>query len=129
MFVKFDINGKIEAWALQESVEDIRPSGDGFEPLPIEVAKEDLHYLIKRDGTIQVDENRKAADKQKSNDLQSIARLKAELEKIKEDIEQVLMFHMQRDDLLEKQARAAAIVNELRVLEGKGPREIKEEIL
>lgn len=62
-------------------------------------------------------------------DLKEIFRLKAELERIKEDIEQVLMFHMQRDDLPEKQARAAEIVNKLRALEGKEPRGIKEEIL
>lgn len=60
-------------------------------------------------------------------DLKEIFRLKAELERIKEDIEQVLMFHMQRDDLPEKQARAAEIVNEIRVLEGKAPREVKGE--
>lgn len=54
--------------------------------------------------------------------------LKAELEKIKEDIEQET-FGLVRDDFAEKKARAAEIVNELRVLEGKEPREIKPRIL
>ncbi len=50
--------------------------------------------------------------------------LKAELEKIKEDIEQE-NFGLIRDDFAEKKARAAEIINELRVLEGKQPREVK----
>ena len=53
--------------------------------------------------------------------------LKLELVKIKEDIEQEV-FGIVRDDYAEKKARAAAIVNELRVLEGKMPREVKSEI-
>lgn len=55
------------------------------------------------------------------------AELKAELEKIKEDIEQEA-FGLVREDFAEKKARAAAIVNELRVLEGKEPREVKETV-
>lgn len=50
--------------------------------------------------------------------------LKAELEKIKEDIEQEA-FGLVRDDFAEKKSRAAEIVNELRVLEGKAPREVR----
>ena len=56
------------------------------------------------------------------------AELKAELEKVKEDIEQV-EYGLVRDDYAEKKARAAEIINELRVLEGKEPREINVEIL
>lgn len=52
------------------------------------------------------------------------AELKAELEKIKEDIEQET-FGLVRDDFAEKKARAAQIINELRVLEGKQPREVR----
>lgn len=48
---------------------------------------------------------------------------KAELAKIKEDIEQEV-FGLVRDDFAEKKARAAEIINELRVLEGKVPREV-----
>lgn len=51
--------------------------------------------------------------------------LKAELAKIKEDIEQEA-FGLVRDDFAKKKARAAEIVNELRVLEGKEPREVRE---
>lgn len=50
--------------------------------------------------------------------------LKTELEKIKEDIEQET-FGIVRSDFAEKKARAAQIVNELRVLEGKEPREVR----
>lgn len=53
-----------------------------------------------------------------------ISELKSELEKIKEDIEQEI-FGLMRDDYAQKKARAAEIVNELRVLEGKDPREIR----
>lgn len=55
-----------------------------------------------------------------------IIELKAELSKIKEDIEQEA-FGLVRDDFAEKKARAAEIINELRVLEGKEPRAIKAE--
>ena len=55
-----------------------------------------------------------------------IHNLKAELAKIKEDIEQEA-FGLVRDDYAEKKARAAEIINELRVLEGKEPREVKNE--
>ena len=56
------------------------------------------------------------------------AELKAELAKVKEDIEQV-EYGLVRNDYAEKKARAAEIINELRVLEGKEPREIRTEIL
>ena len=55
---------------------------------------------------------------------QSIFNLKAELDKIKEDVEQEA-FGLVRGDYAEKKARAAEIINELRVLEGKQPRAIK----
>lgn len=57
---------------------------------------------------------------------QQIIELKAQLAKIKEDIEQET-FGLVRDDYADKKARAAEIINELRVLEGKEPREIKTE--
>lgn len=53
----------------------------------------------------------------------SIQALKAELSKIKEDIEQEA-FGLVRNDYPEKKVRAAEIVNELRILEGKEPRKI-----
>lgn len=54
----------------------------------------------------------------------NIFKLKSELAKIKEDIEQET-FGLVRDDYAEKKARAAEIINELRVLEGKEPREVQ----
>lgn len=57
---------------------------------------------------------------------QRYTQLKTELAKIKEDIEQET-FGLVRNDYTEKKARAAEIINELRVLEGKEPRAIKTE--
>lgn len=57
-------------------------------------------------------------------DRKRSAELKAELSKIKEDIEQEA-FGLVRDDFAEKKARAAEIINELRVIEGKEPRELR----
>jgi len=51
--------------------------------------------------------------------------LKTELAQIKEDIEQEA-FGLVRDDFAAKKAQAAEIVNELRVLEGKTPREVRK---
>lgn len=50
--------------------------------------------------------------------------LKEELDKIMEDIGQEQLGFV-RDDYAVKKARAAEIINELRVLEGKEPREVK----
>ena len=58
------------------------------------------------------------------NALKAI-QLKAELAQLKEDIEQE-NFGLVRDDFAKKKARAAEIINELRVLEGKKPREVKQ---
>ena len=43
--------------------------------------------------------------------------LKSELGKIKEDVEQVPLFDMKRDDFEEKQQRCREIIEELRKLE------------
>lgn len=59
--------------------------------------------------------------------VENIRELKAELAKIKEDIEQEI-FGLVRNDYTEKKARAAEIINELRVLEGKEPRKLFREI-
>lgn len=53
-----------------------------------------------------------------------ISHLKIELSQIKEDIEQEA-FGIVRDDFAEKKARAAEIINEIRVLEKKEPREVQ----
>lgn len=63
----------------------------------------------------------KRSDEQVAADR--IRALKSELEKVKEDIEQEA-FGLVRDDFAERKARAAEIVNELRVLEGKEPRQV-----
>lgn len=55
-----------------------------------------------------------------------ISELKAELEKVMEDIQQEQLGFV-RNDYAEKKVRAAEIINELRVLEGKEPRKIKTE--
>lgn len=65
---------------------------------------------------------------QKIADNKHHAELKAELAKIKEDIEQEI-FGLVRDDYEVKKARAAEIVNELRVIEGKEPREVRPSVL
>ncbi len=66
------------------------------------------------------------AELKKRADDKRHAELKAELAKIKEDIEQE-RFGIVRDDYPEKKARAAEIINELRVLEGKEAREVNVE--
>lgn len=71
-------------------------------------------------------EEYKALERAYLNERLVLARasaLKEELAKIKEDIEQET-FGLVRSDYAEKKARACEIVNELRVLEGKEPREI-----
>ncbi len=61
-------------------------------------------------------------EKQRKAEISRV--LKAELERIKEDIEQEI-FGLVRGDYAEKKARAAEIVNALRVLEGKEPRTVR----
>lgn len=56
-------------------------------------------------------------------DRKRYAELKAELVKVMEDIGQEPI-GIVRDDYAEKKVRAAEIINELRVLEGKQPREV-----
>ena len=116
MFVKFDEKGKFDRMSYEEQ--------EGYDSVSDDLYL-DMLFLVKQNGKISVD----TMAKMQAENTPQIFRLKSELEKIKEDIEQVLMFHMQRDDLPEKQARAAEIVNEIRILEGKEPREVKEEIL
>ena len=66
-------------------------------------------------------------NKRKTNaeNLKKIAELKLELVPIKEDVEQVELFGMVRDDYEEKKQRCAEIVNEIRTLMGKEPRKIE----
>ena len=55
--------------------------------------------------------------------LRRIFKLKAELVKVMEDIQQEQL-GIVRDDYAEKRVRAAELINELRVLEGKEPRAV-----
>ena len=64
-----------------------------------------------------------AAELQKIADDKRHAELKTELAKVMEDIEQEQL-GIVRDDYAEKKQRAAQIINELRILEGKTPRSI-----
>lgn len=59
----------------------------------------------------------------KQKKAESIKVLKAELAKVMEDIEQEQL-GIVRDDYAEKRAKAAEIINGLRVLEGKAPRKV-----
>lgn len=73
---------------------------------------------------IQVYISYTAEELKKIADNKRHAELKEELEKVKEDIEQET-FGIVRVDFAEKKARAAQIINELRVLEGKEPRKVQ----
>lgn len=48
------------------------------------------------------------------NNLSQIVTLKNQLQKYKEDVEQVLLFDMKRDDFEEKKQRCREIIEELR---------------
>lgn len=73
-------------------------------------------------GGVLIEERCKEDTSEEINALKAV-QLKAELAKVKEDIEQET-FGIVRDDYALKKARAAEIINELRVLEGKEPREV-----
>ncbi len=104
---------------------EILPNGStqNFKPLISEAVEAKEAYDEYEDIQVFVpyteEELKKRADEKRHSEL------KAELEKIKEDIEQE-MFGIVRSDFAEKKARASEIVNELRILEGKEPREVKE---
>lgn len=54
---------------------------------------------------------------QKEQVMREIASLKQELQYTKEDVEQITLFGMQRDDYEQKKARCVEIIERLRVLE------------
>jgi len=54
---------------------------------------------------------------QKEQVMHEIASLKQELQYTKEDVEQITLFGMQRDDYEQKKARCVEIIERLRVLE------------
>ena len=100
----------------------------------VEVSDEDYeklkrHELCWRDGVLvpytkTAEELAEQQEQAKAREAtQQIAALKTELVKVLEDVEQEQL-GIVRDDYVEKRQRAAEIINELRVLEGKAPREI-----
>lgn len=113
MFVKFDEKGKFDRMSYEEQ--------EGYDSVSDDLYS-DMLFLVKQNGKISVN----TTAKMQAENYPQIFRLKAELEKIKEDIEQET-FGIQRNDYTAKKARAAEIVNEIRVLEGKAPREVKGE--
>ena len=64
LFVKFDENGKLVSFARFNRLNEIKPSAEGFEQTE-DVSDEDILYLIKKDGVIQIDEERKTVDAEK----------------------------------------------------------------
>lgn len=99
------LNGSTQTWKkLETSAVKAKEAYDEYEDIQV--------YVRYTEAELKERANRKRS-----------AQLKAELSKIKEDIEQEA-FGLARDDYAEKKARAAEIINELRVLEGKEPREV-----
>lgn len=100
------LNGSTQTWkVLAKPAVEAKEAYDQYEDIDVYVRYTEAELKVRRD---------------KARSLE----LKAELAKIKEDIEQEI-FGIVRDDFATKKARAAEIINELRVLEGKEPREVK----
>lgn len=124
--IKFDENGRMESYCSDLSIttkDEIQPSSDGFEFYETDLPLKYIHFFVLRDGKIELDKNALDIEKAAVERRQRHAALKAELARIKEDIEQE-RFGLVRGDYAEKRAQAADIINELRVLEGKEPRPI-----
>lgn len=117
-----------EAVEAQEAVykERIVPEKSGFNSIYKELVTPAVEAKDAWDEyeDIQVFVPYTAEELKKIADDKHYVELKAELAKIKEDIEQET-FGIVREDFAEKKARAAQIINELRVLEGKEPRKVQ----
>lgn len=68
MFAKFDKNGKLVSYSEVDKLEDIRPTSEGFEQIQDFPAK-DIFYIVKKDGVVQVDEDAKALDQKKAEEI------------------------------------------------------------
>ena len=115
--IKFDDSGRMESYCSDLSVttkDEIQPSSDGFEFYETDLPITDIHFFVLRNGKVELDEDAKRSTVAADNAARRYRELKSELAKIKEDIEQE-RFGLVRDDYAEKKARAAEIVNELRV--------------
>ena len=78
----------------------------------IQITKEEFCELTKRKVYVPTAEQKAAQAKQKL-----IAEKKALLNKYREDVEQVDLFEMEREDYAEKKLACKTLVEELRVLE------------
>lgn len=120
MFVKFNENGKAVSFSQVAKAEDIRPDPDGFEEISGFTA-EDLRFLCKKDGQIQVDEILKAAEAEEKEKYRQYAENKAKLVKLTEDIVQSLAGEAV-PQIEERKAEFVRIHNLVREYEGKQAR-------
>ena len=97
----------------------------------IEMSFEDFERLVNEQGNgkeLKVEDGKVIAEyhvpTEEELNMEKRAVLKTELAKVMEDIGQEQLGFV-RDDYSDKKARAAEIINELRVLEGKAPREVQ----
>lgn len=121
MFVKFDENGKIVSYADVEKLEDIRPDSEGFEQIS-SFEETDIWYLVKKNGVVQVDAERKAADIESAKNAKVYQENKQILAKLTEDIVQSLAGE-DVPNIEERKAEFIRIHNEVRAYEGKEARE------
>lgn len=68
MFAKFDENGKLVSYSEIDKLEDIRPTSEGFEQID-GFTESDSHYLVKKDGIIQIDQEAKDFDLKKAEEV------------------------------------------------------------
>ena len=124
MFAKFDENGKIQSYSEAGALEEVRPSPDGFEAIG-EFGAEDLSFLCKKDGQVQVDEILKAAKAEEKEKYRQYAENKANLVKLAEDIVQSLAGE-DVPQIEERKAEFVRIHNLVREYEGKQARELAQ---
>ena len=125
MFAKFDENGKIVSYADVEKLEDIRPDPEGFEQIS-SFAETDIWYLVKKNGIVQVDAERKAADIESAKNAKVYQENKQILAKLTEDIVQ----YVAGEDVpsfAERKSEFIRLHNEVRIYEGKTERGIRTE--
>ena len=123
MFAKFDENGKIQSYSEVKNLEDIRPDPTGFEQIGT-FAAEDIQYLVKKNGIVQVDAERKAADIESAKKAKAYQKNKQILAKLTEDIVQYVAGE-DVPNIEERKAEFIRIHNEVRIYEGKEIRNIK----
>lgn len=122
MFAKFDENGKIESYSFVDNLDDIRPDPEGFEQIS-SFAETDIWYLVKKNGIVQVDTERKAADIESAKNAKVYQENKQTLAKLTEDIVQSLAGE-DVPNIEERKAEFIRIHNEVRAYEGKEAREV-----